>query len=156
MGVSLKVDNLTYRTSADDIEYLFEKYGKIGDVFIPKDKFTRESRGFAFVRFYDKRDAEDAMDALDGRMYDGRDLRIQMAKYGRPDINSGRRGRSRSRSRGRRGRSRSRSGSRGGRRGRRSPSKSRSRSRSPRDSKRSRSRSPRDSKRSRSRDNKRS
>ena len=85
--VSLKVDNLTYRTSADDIEYLFEKYGKIGDVFIPKDKFTRESRGFAFVRFYDKRDAEDAMDALDGRMYDGRDLRIQMAKYGRPDIN---------------------------------------------------------------------
>ena len=49
--VSLKVDNLTYRTSADDIEYLFEKYGKIGDVFIPKDKFTRESRGFAFVRF---------------------------------------------------------------------------------------------------------
>merc|ERR1712051_415065 len=105
----------------------FEKYGKIGDVFIPKDKFTRESRGFAFVRFYDKRDAEDAMDALDGRMYDGRDLRIQMAKYGRPDINrfdSGRRGgRSRSRSRGRRGRSRSRSGSRGGRRGRRSPSR---------------------------------
>merc|ERR1712088_1249885 len=76
-------------------EYLLEKYGKIGDVFIPKDKFTRESRGFAFVRFYDKRDAEDAMDALDGRMYDGRDLRIQMAKYGRPDINrfdSGRRG----------------------------------------------------------------
>ena len=49
--VSLKVDNLTYRTSADDIGYLFEKYGKIGDVFIPKDKFTRESRGFAFVRF---------------------------------------------------------------------------------------------------------
>ena len=37
------------------------------------------------LRFYDKRDAEDAMDALDGRMYDGRDLRIQMAKYGRPE-----------------------------------------------------------------------
>ena len=36
-------------------------------------------------RFHDKRDAEDAMDALDGRMYDGRDLRIQMAKYGRPE-----------------------------------------------------------------------
>ena len=25
------------------------------------------------------------MDSLDGRMYDGRDLRIQMAKYGRPE-----------------------------------------------------------------------
>ena len=36
---------------------------------------TRESRGFAFVRFHDQRDADDAMDGLDGRQYDGRDLR---------------------------------------------------------------------------------
>ena len=43
-----------------------------------------------FMNF--RRDAEDAMDALDGRMYDGRDLRIQMAKYGRPENDSGARG----------------------------------------------------------------
>ena len=49
--VSLKVDNLTYRTSDRDLEYLFEKYGKVGDIYIPKDRHTRESRGFAFVRF---------------------------------------------------------------------------------------------------------
>lgn len=35
-------------------------------------------------RFYDKRDAEDALDAMDGRMLDGRELRVQMARYGRP------------------------------------------------------------------------
>ena len=34
-------------------------------------------------RFYDKRDAEDAMDALNGRQYDGRDLRITV-DAGRP------------------------------------------------------------------------
>lgn len=37
-----------------------------------------------FFRFYDKRDAEDALDAMDGRMLDGRELRVQMARYGRP------------------------------------------------------------------------
>lgn len=31
-----------------------------------------ESRGFAFVRYYGKRDAGDAIDALDGRDVDGR------------------------------------------------------------------------------------
>jgi len=132
--ISLKVDNLTYRTSDKDLEYLFEKYGKVGDIYIPKDRNTRESRGFAFVRFFDQRDAEDAMDGLDGRMYDGRDLRIQMAKYGRPEPSGRGRGRSRSRSRDRRRRSRSRS--------RRSRSKSRGR----RDS-RSRSRGGRSPKR---------
>ena len=37
------------------------------------------------VRFYDRRDAEDAMHSMDGRMMDGRELRVQLARYGRPD-----------------------------------------------------------------------
>ena len=37
-----------------------------------------------YLRFYDKRDAEDALDAMDGRLLDGRELRVQMARYGRP------------------------------------------------------------------------
>ncbi|KAL5236409.1 hypothetical protein ACI65C_003819 [Semiaphis heraclei] len=82
--VSLKVDNLTYRTTPEDLRRVFERCGEVGDIYIPRDRFTRESRGFAFVRFYDKRDAEDALDAMDGRMLDGRELRVQMARYGRP------------------------------------------------------------------------
>ncbi|KAG5869753.1 hypothetical protein JTB14_018082 [Gonioctena quinquepunctata] len=119
--VSLKVDNLTYRTTVEDLRRAFERCGEVGDIYIPRDRFTRESRGFAFVRFYDKRDAEDALDAMDGRMMDGRELRVQMARYGRPS--SPQRFRGRRRSRGRRSRSRSRT--------RRSPSRSRSRSDSP-------------------------
>jgi hypothetical protein len=34
--VSLKVDGLSHRTNTDDLEALFEKYGRIGDVYIPK------------------------------------------------------------------------------------------------------------------------
>ncbi|XP_030751576.1 serine/arginine-rich splicing factor 2 isoform X1 [Sitophilus oryzae] len=152
--VSLKVDNLTYRTTPDDLRRVFERCGEVGDIYIPRDRFTRESRGFAFVRFFDKRDAEDALEAMDGRMLDGRELRVQMARYGRPTSphrryrggrrrsrSRGRRG-SRSRSRGRRSasRSRSRSGSKSSRGGSRSPSRDNARSRS-RSKSRSRSRS---------------
>ncbi|KAM3964476.1 SR family splicing factor SC35 isoform 1-T1 [Aphomia sociella] len=147
--VSLKVDNLTYRTTPEDLRRVFERCGDVGDIYIPRDRYTRESRGFAFVRFYDRRDAEEALESLDGRMLDGRELRVQMARYGRPSSPyrsryERRRSHSRSRSRSRR-RSRSRSRSR-----RRSYTRSRSRSRSRSDSKSSRGRS-RSHSRSRSR-----
>eukprot|EP00611_Tribonema_gayanum_P003049 TRINITY_DN12373_c0_g1_i1.p2 TRINITY_DN12373_c0_g1~~TRINITY_DN12373_c0_g1_i1.p2 ORF type:complete len:137 (-),score=24.70 TRINITY_DN12373_c0_g1_i1:127-537(-) len=41
-------------------------------------------RGFAFVRFMDKRDAEDALHRMDGQDLDGRVLRIQFAMERRP------------------------------------------------------------------------
>ena len=40
---------------------------------------------FCVYSFYDRRDGEDAMHAMDGRMMDGRELRVQLARYGRPD-----------------------------------------------------------------------
>ncbi|KAL1453034.1 hypothetical protein WDU94_007210 [Cyamophila willieti] len=152
--VSLKVDNLTYRTTPDDLRRIFERCGEVGDIYIPRDRFTRESRGFAFVRFYDKRDAEDALDAMDGRMFDGRELRVQMARYGRPPSSSRSRGgrdrdrrRDRSRSRDRRY-SRSRSYSSRSRSGSKSPRKARSKSN---DRGNSRDRNGRSASRSRSR-----
>ena len=40
-------------------------------------------------RYHDKRDAEDAVDALNGRQYDGRELRISI-DAGRPGGGGGR------------------------------------------------------------------
>ncbi|XP_033117261.1 serine/arginine-rich splicing factor 2-like [Anneissia japonica] len=87
---SLKVDNLTYRTTVEELKRAFDKYGEVGDVYIPRDRYRGNSRGFAFVRFYDKLDADDALDGMDGAILDGRELRVQMARYGRPS--GGRRG----------------------------------------------------------------
>ena len=81
---SLKVDNLSFRTTPEDLKPIFDKYGDVGDIYIPRDRWSKESRGFAFVRFYDRRDAEDALERLDGYVMDGRSIRVQMARYGRP------------------------------------------------------------------------
>uniref|UniRef100_A0A0A9DUY0 RRM domain-containing protein n=1 Tax=Arundo donax TaxID=35708 RepID=A0A0A9DUY0_ARUDO len=146
---SLLVLNISFRTTADDLFPLFERYGKVVDVFIPRDRRTGDSRGFAFVRYKYADEAQKAIDRLDGRNVDGRNIMVQFAKYG-PNAESIRKGRviegvekSRERSRSRsprpryrdrdhRRRSRSRSTERDGReRVYRRHSRSRSRSRSP-------------------------
>jgi len=55
---SLRVGNLPFKAQSEDLQTLFEKYGEVGDVFLPTERETGRSRGFAFVRYYDKRDAE--------------------------------------------------------------------------------------------------
>ncbi|KAL6855925.1 hypothetical protein ACP4OV_018727 [Aristida adscensionis] len=105
---SLLVLNITFRTTADDLFPLFDKYGEVVDIYIPRDRRTGDSRGFAFVRYKYEDEAEKAVDRLDGRVVDGREIMVQFAKYG-PNaerIDKGRiveslpraRGRSRSRS----------------------------------------------------------
>lgn len=47
-------------------------------MYMPRDLRTGEPRGFAFVRFMDQRDADDAIDRMDGEFFAGRELRIQV------------------------------------------------------------------------------
>ena len=48
---SVRVDNISYRMSADDLRRSFEKHGEVGDVYIPRDPFSMESKGFGFIRY---------------------------------------------------------------------------------------------------------
>uniref|UniRef100_A0A914I865 Serine/arginine-rich splicing factor 2 n=1 Tax=Globodera rostochiensis TaxID=31243 RepID=A0A914I865_GLORO len=81
---SLKVDNLPYDASVHELRRMFDRYGDIGDVYIPRDRYNNHNRGFGFVRYYSRRDAEYAVSRVDGRMLSGRELRVSSAKYGRP------------------------------------------------------------------------
>ncbi|KAK2573142.1 Serine/arginine-rich splicing factor 12 [Acropora cervicornis] len=48
---SLYVRNLHHDTRPEDLRRMFGKYGRITDVYIPLDYYTRESRGFAYVQY---------------------------------------------------------------------------------------------------------
>mmetsp|Transcript_12594 Transcript_12594/g.14695 ORF Transcript_12594/g.14695 Transcript_12594/m.14695 type:complete len:220 (-) Transcript_12594:926-1585(-) len=132
-GMSLLVRNLDYDISPDDLRDEFGKFGEVRDVYIPLDYYSRRPKGFAFVEFLNKQDAEDALRDMDGRDLRGRSLKIVVAQQRRKTPGEMRkdRGGYRRRDYGRdrhRGRYRSRSRSRD-RRNRRSRSYSRSRSR---------------------------
>mmetsp|Transcript_59699 Transcript_59699/g.94524 ORF Transcript_59699/g.94524 Transcript_59699/m.94524 type:complete len:156 (-) Transcript_59699:88-555(-) len=117
---SLKVDGFYPDTRKEEVWDFFQKCGRIGDVYLPRDHDTQKNRGFAFVRFFDKKDAEMCVQDMDGQMFQGSKLRVNFAQVARgPETrSSGRRGRkssSPSYRRGRRERSRSRSDRRRGR-----------------------------------------
>jgi len=117
MSSTLKVNGLTYRTIERDVERIFNKFGKINEVFIPKDRFSGKSKGFAFVRFINRDDAKDAFDDQNGRIHDGRRITIEWSRKddGHERRAEKARGRTRSRTPPRR---RSRSGGRNSRRSR--------------------------------------
>ena len=57
----------------------------MGDVYIPRNHSTQDSKGYAFVRFLKQEDADDALDKMQGYMMNGRELRIEVAQRRRPD-----------------------------------------------------------------------
>lgn len=133
---SVKIDNLSTKTDKFELRDAFAKFGTVGDVFIPWDE-QRQPRSYGFVRFLERRHAEDAVAAMDGRDFGGSEIRCQLAASEKPlnlpirggdcedDRRGGRRcdGSSESRSRSRRRHRRRR------RHSRRSDSRSRSRRR---------------------------
>ena len=69
-----------------EIDDIFYKFGDIKDIEI-----KRPSRppAFAFITFYDRRDAEDAVDRRDGYRFDGAPLRCEHARDYRRDDRRG-------------------------------------------------------------------
>lgn len=111
---SVLVSDLPDDMTKREMEEKFDRYGKIGDIFLPRHRDHGRGRGFGFVRFYERYAQEDCVAEAKKRgiRIDGRDLRIDFA-HTRPPVGERRRSRSRSRSPPRRRRSRSRSRSRG-------------------------------------------
>ena len=76
---TLRVTNLSEETREADLRELFSHYGRVTRVYLALDRETQQSRGFAFVSFYSKKDAQNAMDNLQGFGYDHLILKIDWA-----------------------------------------------------------------------------
>lgn len=108
--MNIYVGNLSYNASEDDLRNAFAAYGQVASVTIIKDKFSGESRGFAFVEMPNDAEGDAAVNGLNGADVKGRNLKVNVA---RPKENMGGGG---GRSGGGGGRGGFRGGDRGGRR----------------------------------------
>lgn len=62
---TLRVSNVSEETTQDDLYEVFGQFGRLARVHLVTDKRTGESRGFAFVNYMRKADAEAVLHRVD-------------------------------------------------------------------------------------------
>lgn len=76
-STTLFVGNIPYTFSERDVTDLVERHGPIRKITVPRDERSGNNRGYAFIEFAERKDAELAFDALSGGFkLDGRELRV--------------------------------------------------------------------------------
>ncbi len=73
------VGNMSFSTTEDGLRDLFASYGEVLVVHLVRHRESGESRGFGFVKM-PRLEAEVAIEALDGKVLDGRMIRVSEAQ----------------------------------------------------------------------------
>ena len=78
--MKLYVGNLSFESTENDLQDLFEQHGTVNEVHLMMDRMTGKSRGFAFVTMNDNTQANAAASALNGHELNGRALTVNEAR----------------------------------------------------------------------------
>jgi cold-inducible RNA-binding protein len=80
MSVRLFVGNLSFDVTEAELKELFSAAGPPSYVRVPTDRETGKPRGFAFVEFGDRAQAEDAIRRFNQQLFKGRALAVNEAR----------------------------------------------------------------------------
>ena len=78
--MNLYVGNLSYEMSEENLRSEFAEYGEVQSAKIITDKFTGRSRGFGFVEMNSDDEGKKAMEELNGKDCEGRQLVVNEAR----------------------------------------------------------------------------
>ena len=78
--IKLYVGNLPYSANDDALREHFSQAGTVASATVVTDRETGRSRGFGFVEFEDDAEGKGAIESLDGKEMDGRELKVNEAR----------------------------------------------------------------------------
>ena len=78
--MKLYVGNLSFNTSAQDLEKMFGEVGTVESANLIEDRETGRSRGFAFIEMSSQEEGENAISTLNAKEIDGREMIVNEAK----------------------------------------------------------------------------
>ncbi|MBI2632091.1 RNA-binding protein [Candidatus Pacearchaeota archaeon] len=85
MSKKLYVGNLPFSVDSKKLEGLFSQYGQLEEVVVITFKDTGKSKGFGFVTVVDDTQAEKALNEMNGKEVEGRQIVVNEAKPFNPD-----------------------------------------------------------------------
>jgi cold-inducible RNA-binding protein len=80
MNNRLYVGNLSYSTTKDALQTCFSECGVVVEAHLPMDRESGRPRGFAFVTMGTDAEAAKAIEQLNGMIFEGRPLRVNLAE----------------------------------------------------------------------------
>jgi RNA recognition motif-containing protein len=80
MATKLYVGNLTYGVNNTDLENMFTPFGTVQSAQVIMDRDTGRSKGFGFVEMSSSNEAQAAINALNGKEVEGRQLTVNEAR----------------------------------------------------------------------------
>ncbi len=91
--MNIYIGNLSYNVTEDSLKSMFEEFGKVENVKVIADRLTGRSKGFGFVEMPSNSEADQAIQALNGKSIEGRNIKVSQANPGakRSRRSSGRR-----------------------------------------------------------------
>jgi RNA recognition motif-containing protein len=92
MAHKLFVGGLPFSTSEDRLREVFAQAGQVESAVVVTDRSTGRSRGFGFVEMATSEEADQAVQKLNGKDLDGRQLKVERAKSGDGGAGGARRG----------------------------------------------------------------
>jgi len=78
--MNLYIGNLDYSVKEEQLEEMFSEFGEVTLVKIVTDKFTGRSKGFGFVEMSNDEEANNAIEALNGKTINNRELKVNKAR----------------------------------------------------------------------------
>ena len=80
MTMNIYVGNLPYSATEDELRDAFAAFGDVAKVNLITDKYSGQSKGFAFVEMDDNAAADAAIKGLNDTNMGGRNIKVNQAK----------------------------------------------------------------------------
>ena len=80
MAQKLFIGSLSFSTTSEGLREFFTQCGNVTSATVITDQFSGRSRGFGFVEMATPEEATAAVQRLNGKDLDGRQIKVEMAK----------------------------------------------------------------------------